>query len=299
MIRAFLVVALLTTTVFAQPTATATYRVKQKDTLEVIAAEFYGDRGHALYIITENKLKNGKVAPGSRLRVPVTKEITTGKGETFASLATTHLGDERRAPFLADYNNMPVDESLATGTAISIPFHIAHTAENNESLAGIAARYYGDSKQADLIKRYNFLDKNGLEKGEDVLVPVLNVRVRASKLPPLDTESKDRRRQVAKIAQAISTALPAARASWLQGDFAHVRSVLEPFADQLEYMTSANAISVGMLLGKAHIAFGNVDAAVAAFTQVRDRRKDYKVHAYSESPKVIEAWKKAGGLVEE
>lgn len=283
----------------AQPTMTQTYRVKQRDTLDVIAAEYYGERAHAVFIVAENKIKNGRVLPGQRLRVPVTKEITTGKGETFASLAATHLGDERRAGFLADYNNMPVDESLATGTAVTIPFHVAHTAETNESLAQVSARYFGDGKQADVIRLYNFLERNTLEKGESIVVPVLAVRVRASRLPPLDTESKDRRRQVAKIAEATSTALPAARAAWLQGDFAHVRQVLEPFGDQLEYMDSATATAVGMLLGKAQLAFDNIDGAIAAFEQVRERKKDHKVTAYSESPKVIAAWKQAGGLVQE
>lgn len=286
-------------TSFAQPTSTQAYRVKQKDTLAVIAAEYYGDRSHAKFIVAENKLKNGRVQPGSRLRIPVTKEITTAKGETFATLAETYLGDERRAPFLADYNHLPVDESLATGTAITIPFHLSYTAEATESLASIAQRFYGEGKQADLIKRYNFLESSSIEKGDQVLVPVLDVRVRASKLPPLDTAAKDRRRQVAKIAEATSVALPAARAAWLQGDFGHVRSLLQPFADQLEYMDSKTAIAVGLLLGKSHLAFDDTQGAITAFTQIRERRKDHKLTRYAESPKVIDAWKQAGGLVAE
>lgn len=283
----------------AQPTTIQVYKVKPKDTLDVIAAEYYGDRAHATFIIAENKLKNGRVLPHSRLRIPVTKEITTRKGETFATLATTYLGDERRAPFLADFNDRPVDDSLATGTAITIPFHIGHSADATESLASIASRFYGDGKQADLLKRYNFLDKNTIEKGEQIFVPVLDVRVRATKLPPLDTEAKDRRRQVQKIGEATAIALPAARAAWLQGDFAHVRAVLEPFSDQLEYMDGATAIAVGMLLGKAHLAFGNSEGAAAAFKQVRERKPTHKLTLYSESPKVIDAWKQAGGLVQE
>jgi LysM repeat protein len=305
MIRAFAVVTALALgmapghVALAQPTTTQVYKVKQKDTLDVIAAEYYGDRAHATFIIAENKLKNGRVQPYTRLRIPVTREITTAKGETFTTLAAAYLGDERRAPFLADFNALPVDDSLATGSAITIPFHIGHTAEATESLASIAARYYGDSKQADLLKRYNFLDKNTIEKGEQIFVPVLDVRVRATKLPPLDTEAKDRRRQVQKIAEATASALPAARAAYLQGDFAHVRALLEPFADQLEYMDSATAIAVGLLLGKAHLAFGNTDAAVAAFKQIRERKPSHKLTHYSDSPKVIDAWKQAGGLVQE
>jgi LysM repeat protein len=294
LVRVLAAFVLLAGTARADATATQVYRVKQKDTLEVIAAEYYGDRSHATFIIAENKLKNGRVQSSQRLRIPVTKEITTGKGETFASLAQQYLGDEQRAAVLAEYNNMRVGESLATGTAVTIPIQLAHTAEGTESLAQIASRYLGDAKQAELLKRYNFLEKNTLDKGEEIAVPVLTVRVRASKLPPLDIEAKDRRRQVAKI-----TEVPAARTSWLQGDFAHVRSVLEPYADQLEYMDSSTALAVGMLLAKAHLAFDSTQDAIAAFTQIRERKKDHKIHPYSESPKVIDAWKQAGGLVHE
>ncbi len=296
---AMLLLVALCGAAFAQSTATQIYKVKPKDTLEVIAAEYYGDRTHATYIVAENKLKNGRVQPYQRLRVPVTKEITTGKGQTFASLAETYLGDERRARFLAEYNALPIDDSLATGTAITIPFHVPHTAEATESLASIAARFYGDGKQAELLRQYNFVEGTAVEKGEQILIPVLTVRVRPAKLPALDVEATDRRRQVAKIGAATAIALPAARAAWLQGDFAHVKGQLEPFADQLEYMDSATAVAVGLLLGKAYLAFDSTQDAIAAFKQVRERKKSQKLTAYSDSPKVLEAWKQAGGAVTE
>lgn len=292
--RSLLLVLVLASTASAQ-TATVTIRAGKKESLDLIAAEFYGDRAYREFIVVENKLKKA-VQPYQRLRIPVTKDVTTAKGDTFATLAETYLGDEKRAQFLADYNSLPVDESFATGTALTIPFQVAYVSDG-ESLGSIAARFYGDSKQADLLKRYNFLDKNTLEKGESIEIPVLTVRVRPAKLPQLDTESKDRRRQLAKITEMASTALPAARAAYAQGDFGHVLSVIEPFADQLEYLDSNTAVSIGMLLGKAHIAFDRVDEAVKALTQVHERKPTFKVNGYDESPKVIDAWKKAGGDV--
>ena len=85
---AVVILLALTSTALAQQTTTQVYRVKQKDTLDVIAAEYYGDRAHAVFIIDENKIKSpAKLAPGTRLRIPVTKEITTTKGQTIESLA--------------------------------------------------------------------------------------------------------------------------------------------------------------------------------------------------------------------
>lgn len=294
--RALAVVMLLGQAAAAD-TATAIYRVKQKDTLDLIAAEYYGDRAYGAFIVVENKLKKG-VQPSMRLRIPITREITAAKGDTFATLAQTYLGDEKRGQFLAEYNNLPVDESLATGTALTIPFQITYVSETGESLGAIAARFYGDSKHAELLKRYNFMDKSTLDKGEALEIPVFTVRVRPGKLPPLDTESKDRRRQLAKITEMAAFALPAARAAYAQGDFAHVRDELAPFADQLEYLDSGSAVAIGMLLGKAHIAFENTAAAVKAFAQIHDRKAAFKIRAYDESPKVLAAWKQAGGDVE-
>ena len=61
----------------------------------------------------------------------------------------------------------------------------------------------------------------------------------------------------------------------------------------------AGAAAVGLLLGKAELAFDNTERAITAFKQVRERKKDHKVTRYDESPKVIEAWKQAGGLVQD
>jgi hypothetical protein len=75
--------------------------------------------------------------------------------------------------------------------------------------------------------------------------------------------------------------------------------VLAPFTDQLEYMDSKTALACGLLLGKADLAFDDSAAAIAVFKQVRERKPMYKLARYSESPKVIDAWKQAGGLVQD
>src|SRR5262249_32246274 len=104
-----------------------TYRVKQGDTLELIAAEFYGDRSKALFIAAENKLTRPRpLRPGERLRIPVSREVTTAPGDTFESLAMTYLGSARRGGFLADWSGIAQDVSLPAGTSITIPFTITY-----------------------------------------------------------------------------------------------------------------------------------------------------------------------------
>jgi len=280
-------------TAFAQGN-TQWYRVKQDDTLDVIAAEYYGDRAQAKLIVVENKLKK-RVQPGQRLKIPVTREITTDKGETFESLAQTHLGDAKRAVVLADFNEHDVNDIPAIGTPITIPIQITHVAQAPESLAQIATFYWNDSKQADVLKRYNFLDKPSLEKGESIIVPMIKVRVR--KPAPLDADARARRDEHAQAVAEAAKTLPAARSAWRAADFKGVKALLEPLTDRVDYLETPDAIEVCLLLGRSYVAFNDTQRATESFTRILMRKRSHMLSAYYESPKVIEAWKKAGGQV--
>ena len=293
--RALVIIALLAATAFAQPEATVlSYRVQKGDTLDVLAAEFYADRNDAIFIMAENHMKTlRRLNPGERLRIPVTREIRTEKGDNFESLAQRYLGDAKRAPFLAEFNHRSVEESLATGTELTIPFHVTHTATATESLASISSLYFGNSKHADELAKYNGLDKTSLDKGDQIDVPILTVRVRDVKMPPLDQDSQARDKQRREATALAQTALPAAHTAWLQGDFARVKEALAPLADKTDFLDTDTAIDVDLLLGKAHVAFDDTPLAIAAFTRVLARRPRYELSPYHDSPKVLEAWHKA------
>jgi hypothetical protein len=281
---------------------TLVYRVRQGDTLDVVAAEYYGDKNLGAFIITENHLLEPKQAkpralrPGERLRVPITREIATAKGDGFETLAQAYLGDAKRAAFLADYNGLSIEENLPAGTVLVLPLRVTHTATSGESFAMISSFYFGDAKQADMLKRYNGLDKSGIDKGESIIVPLL--RVRSTKIAPLDTEGKDRRDRQKKAIGDAALALPRARSAWMLADFEGVKASLAHVADEVDFLDAATAVEIGILLGKAHVAFGEEDAAVAAFTLVIDRKPRTTLAPYRDSPKVIAAWRKARGHVE-
>ena len=297
--KALAIVALLAGVAHAQEASDASYRVKQGDTLELIAAEFYGDHAKTtVFIAEENKLKPPyKVYPGERIKVPVTREIATAKGDSFESLAKQYLGDARRAAFLAELNRMQPSDLLATGTVLAVPFHVAYVAQNAESLAQVSTTFFGDAKQADAIRAYNGLDKTSLDKGEAILVPVQHVRTRSEHTPTLDAESTARHDAQKRALADAQTALPAARVAWQDGDFQRVKDVLAPIEKRYDYLDAATAIEVGLLLAKADVAFDDKDAAVALFQQVLVRAPQQTMSAYAESPKILAAWRAAGGAV--
>ena len=294
--KSVFVLAILTRLAAAQPDANVmSYRVQKGDSLDLIAAELYSDRDDAVFIMAENKMqKPRKLNPGERLRIPITRDIRTEKGDSFESLAKRYLGDEKRAGFLADYNHRSIEDSLATGTELTIPFRVTHTVtEKTESLASVSTTYFGNAKHADEIAKWNGLDKSSLDKGEQVEVPVLTVHVRDTRLPPLDADSQARDKQRRDAIALAQTALPAAHAAALQGDYARVKDALAPLADKTDYLDTDTAIEVDLLLGRAHVAFDDTALAVAAFSRVLVRKPRYELSPYYDSPKVLEAWQKA------
>jgi LysM repeat protein len=278
---------------------TVSYRVKQGDSLELIAAEFYGDRTKAVFVMVENKLTHARpLKPGERLRIPISREVTTTPGDTFESVAATYLGSARRGLFLADFNGMTAEDSLPAGTQLTIPFTITHTAAATEALSDIAKAYFGDGKNAEMLRRYNFLDKASLEKGEALIVPVYHVRLSAAKTPALDAESKARREHRREASARVARALPAARQAWKDGDFAAVKGALAQLEPDLDYLDTAEAVDVGVLLGAAHVAYDDDELALAAFKRALDRQGHVTLRRYDYSPKILAIWQKAGGQIE-
>lgn len=286
---------------YAQEAAndTITHRVKAGDSLELIAAEFYGDRTKAVFIMVENRLTHARpLKAGERLRIPISREVTTAPGDTFKSVATTFLGSARRGPFLADFNGMAPDDSLPAGTFLTIPFTILHVAAATEPISDIAKAYFGDGKNAEMLRRYNFLDKSVLDKNETLIVPVYHVRLSAAKTPALDAESKARRDHRREASARVAKALPAARQAWKDGDFAGVKGALAQLEPDLDYLDASEAVDVGVLLGAAHVAYDDAELALATFKRVVDRQGSTKLRRYAYSPKILAVWQKAGGQIE-
>jgi LysM repeat protein len=276
---------------------TVTYKVVQGDSLKMVAAEFYGDRDHYVFIMTANKMDHPRMLkPGEKLKIPINRDVTTTPGQTFDKLARDYLDDERRAKALAEFNGMDARDTIPAGTLLTIPLSVTHVAAGNETLAQIAASYFGDPKQAALLRDYNFLDKDALTKGESVEVPIRHVRVRLAKAPPIDAESKARSETLDATRAQVKAALPRARKARQAADYAGVKAELAGI--DLDYVDADVAVEVGLLLGEATIAFDDMPFTLATFKRVIARKPGLVLDGYHYSPKVRDAWKKAGGAVD-
>ena len=273
-----------------------THKAKAGDTLQLLAAEYYGDRRHAVFIMVANHIAHPRpLKRGERIRIPVGRDITTAAGDSFKSLAAAHMGDERRAGFLAAFNGRNENASIAAGEEIRIPLRVTHTAATKVDIGVLAATYLGDRNKAAFLKDYNFLSKDHLAKGESIIIPILRVRVRQSKLPAPDEESAARISKRREMQELAARALLLAQAAWRAGDYTSIRKELSGI--DTDYVDAAAAAEIGLLLGSTYIAFSDTPSALAAFRTVLERRPDYELDEYEHSPKIRAVWKQAGGKV--
>ena len=275
---------------------TLRHKVQAGDTIALLAAEYYGDRRHAIFIMVANKMQHDRpLKPGERLKIPVNREVTVAPGDTLESLAETYLGDPRRSVFLADFNELDVDASLAAGEAVQIPFHVQHTAAGKESISAIAAAYFASRKQAKLIRDYNFTRKKTLEAGETVTIPIVHVQVRRSRLPPPDKESQKRVAKRQEMHALALESMQSAKVAWGEGDYATVKQLLTRI--DTDYLDRRLAVAVSVLLGSTYVAFNDSDSALATFRKALERSPKHKLETYHVSPRIRTVWQQAGGQI--
>src|SRR5262249_30156415 len=134
-------------------------------------------------------------------------------------LAQRFLGDARRAAFLADLNNISVEDTLAIGEELTMLSQVAHTAGGTEPLSAVAQTYYGDAGKAELLRRYNFRAAGPLKKGQTIFLPV---SARAGDNPDAERKARKVREATAQAREVVARALEA----WHGGDYAKAREAL-------------------------------------------------------------------------
>jgi LysM repeat protein len=271
------------------------HRVRKGDTFELLAAEYYGSRDFGVFVLLANGLSHPRpLKPGEKLDIPTAWKYRIAEGDTLVGLAQRLLGDQRRAAFLAEINNITLQTTLGIGDELTIPYHATHEAATREDLASLAAAFYRDPAKADLLRRYNFRPSGKpLNKGDTITVPLFDVHARM----PEDPEADRRARKVREMSSQVREALPRARAAWALGDYALVRSTLIGIDE--EYLDPETGAAAAFLLGEAFLALGDMDSARRMFGIARERKPDLSIRPDEKSPKICDEWKRTGGKVEE
>jgi hypothetical protein len=170
---------------FASSAGAFTHIVRPGETLAQIADRVYGDAKLERALVGANALdtQGGTViAPGMHLEIPAPGHHTVLQGETWADLALAWLGtnDIARVELLAHANKgvpwiAPVD-----GQEIEVPAVLTFIAGDNETVNGVAQRFWGDPNRGWELNVYNRREGVAVRRGEAVLVPMPRLRLTES-----------------------------------------------------------------------------------------------------------------------
>ncbi len=277
----------------AKPTSgVERYKVRKGDTLELLAAEYYGNRVHKIYLMVENGMDHDRaLKPGERLQIPVSETITTAAGDTLTGLAESHLGSASRAKYLAEFNSLDLETTLALGQELIVPMRVSYRAKRDEKLRDIALGLFTDARLAALLRDYNGLDSDTLTAGQTISVPVPKVKVQTSKRRPPSADEDARASRRNEMMRRAAQAIPTAKLAWRAGDFATVKHELTRL--ELDYLDASYAIDAGVLLGAVYIAYDDTDSALATFSKVLSRAPSFVLDKKLHSPKVRAIWTRA------
>ncbi len=291
-----------------------TYSSKPGDTPESIAADYYGNRSQAIFILETNGLERDKpLKPGQKVRIPTAFHYRVHKGDTLEGLAQKFLDDKRRSPFLAAFSGLRPTDKLREGQDLLIPFQHVHRTDVPESLQSVARSFYGDASKAKLLADYNFRTAPMLAKGERILVPIGHVHIRAVRLQPVvearpspgskvkevpaapvfaAAPPKEAQKREAELAEKVGKSLSIAEKAYKDGSYSDVPAVLDKVLTEDE-PSEAQLAELFRLKAFAYVALGLDELAVNAFREVLARKPDVALDEATVSPKIRAALERA------
>ena len=286
----------------------ALYTAKNGDTAESVAAEFYGNRSLAPFIMEANGLHDAKLKPGQKVRIPTAFHYRVHKGDTLEGLGQKFLDDKRRGAFLATFSGIGKSDKLREGEDLLIPFQHVHQAQAPESLQSVARSFYGDAGKAKMLGEYNFRSSPMLAKGEKLLVPIAHIRIRAVRLEPSKSKdsaasaapkapvatapSQEAQKREAELAAHVAQELTQVESKYKDGSYQDVPSALDKMLTE-EDPSEAQLAEIFRLKAFAYVALGLDELAVQAFREVLARKPDEKFDEATVSPKIRAAFDRA------
>jgi LysM repeat protein len=159
-----------------------THIVRPGETLAQIADRIYGDAKLERVLVGANALdaQGGTIiAPGMRLEIPAPGHHTVMQGETWAELSLSWLGssDIARTELIAHANKGVPWVPPVEGQEIEIPAVLTYIAGDNETINGVAQRFWGNANRGWELNVYNRREGVPVRRGEAVLVPMAGLRL--------------------------------------------------------------------------------------------------------------------------
>ncbi|MDF1565105.1 MAG: LysM domain-containing protein [Deltaproteobacteria bacterium] len=310
--------------------AQITHVVERGDTLSRVAQRYYGSARKASYVAGVNRIPmDGELKVGQRLKIAVVWTYRVRRGDRLSAIARKVLGDERRYTYLARINDIEEVGRLSPGTRLLIPIEVRHKAVRGENLGIIAKHYYNNTRQAKLLRDYNFIGKKGFSTGDVIVVPIFD---RSAELSEVQRRIKDHREAAARATAAREAAKPASKAgkraataepdpapepeaeeapapvvdlekldaglrrsleSLDQGAYEEVVELLEPLLDEVPESDLTRQRDLRLALATALVALGRRGEASSHLQRLIELDPDTSLDPVATSPKILQAFGRA------
>lgn len=276
-----------------------THIVAPGETLASISERFYGKiQNENLLVVANNLDAEGgiPIVPGMRLEIPALTYVRITKKQPWKELALEYLGGEHRAFVLAEANESKAWLWPDLDSEIVVPYNLRFVATGNETIVGLAYRFLGDRKLAWALDQYNARGGKRLERGEVVLLPIVEVKLtkagkqaakRSIELRLQETEGSALESQ-----RAAERELPALYRDIRRGHYVEVVKRGSELVATGKLTRPQRARSHRLLL-EAHAALGAVGRAAEACKLWFESDPDATLNPVMMSPKLIDACEQA------
>lgn len=272
--------------------------VRDGETLASIAERYYGDPRRESVLVAENGLTVQGGAPievGLRLQVPYVTYHIVQEGETWAELSRRFYGDARRAFVIIEANHGSGGEQPDAGAELVIPYPLRHVSAQGENAARIAKVYYGGGvEHARILRRFNNLRFNRLNRGQILLVPLADLVLseEGRNFVAEDTGNAPRAGEVRELQAQIDVELPALTEHLRRGRYTEAVALGNRLLGA-RALTGNQVVTIQRDLGTAYVALGRHDLAIGAFRAALDRQPDLQLDTVRTSPTVMRAFRQA------
>ena len=161
------------------------HTLQPNESISTLAQQYYGDYKKFHLIAQYNELEDAaKVRVGQQIKIPVIEGV----------------------PIMADPSGFQTDPGKApkakSGKIITVKRFIIHNVKAEDSLSGLAQKYYGDYRKFDLIAKFNDMEEtDSLRIGQEIKIPEVEG------VPFLATET-DKDKDIKKILEKIEVEIP-------------------------------------------------------------------------------------------
>jgi len=236
------------------------HTVRGGEYASLIAEKYYGDVEVADLLLSYNGKGGTVIHPGESMRVPYCDVHRVQPGETWTGLARQYLGRASAYPTIAVLNGLEPERSLHVGQRIVMPVVVVHELARGESLAVLADRFYGDTRMARLLERFNDIDDpRRLSVGTKIEVPLVSLLLVAEPLPDPEPPAPEESRE-------FEAAIRDARQAYEAAEFEPASAALEQIRGDVEARGSrGEQAELWRLLAFVNVALDRRDGACAAF----------------------------------